>query len=359
MAPHAFRLIRLAVVTVAILVSCQSREPTIQVGDSQALAGGPEQRRPIEAYLAMHPHDPAHLLGAAMTSVVTADVREMLAALTCSTFLSRDGGRTWHGHEFPVTQCLDPWVTITLDGHAVFTAFAGPGSALVVFTSNDGGVKWAEASDTLGVSHDHPTRVADRSSADRASVYVVSSHTIDEGGDHRARVLQVARSTDSGETFEPPVHLRPSDLDHYAEVPVVLSDGTLVVSYVESTDSDGEYLPRRRAWVIRSTDGGRSFSDATLVNDACGPPYRLSWLAVDASDGPFRDRLYFACNLPGESGVVLNHSGENDASWSEPVLVHTAPADSAIRRKVMALAVNGDGHCLGRCSPRTGRSHVL
>jgi photosystem II stability/assembly factor-like uncharacterized protein len=323
--------------------ACEPTTPTIRVGESISVSDSLPQRPPVEAFLAINPNDPVHLLGAAMTSTIATDPQEMLSGLVCSSFLSRDDGSTWDIHEFPVTRCFDPWITILPNGHAVFSAFAGRGSALIVFTSQDGGATWADEPDTLGSRHDHPSSAVDRTSTDRQGhLYILSSQLVDGGAEERMRVLFVARSLDSGMTFEVPIHLQPSQLDHYGEIAAVLSDGTLVISYTES-DSAGSYLSRRRAWVLRSTDGGKTFSDPELVNDACGPPYRLSWLAADLSDGPFQNRIYFACNLAGPNGVVVNHSPTGGGAWSDVVQVHVAPVDSAVQRKAMALAVNKDG----------------
>jgi hypothetical protein len=317
----------------------------IRVGRSVAVTHESESRRPVEPYLSVHPANPLHMLGAAITAVVAADWREMLSRQSCSAFVSLDGGQSWRQHEFAVPGCLDPWVTITQDGQGVFTAFAANRRGeLVVFHSPDGGVTWEEAPAGLGFGHDHPTIEADWGAPERAGwVYVLSSQLIRREGEGPASVIHVARSRDGGRTFDAPVIVQPNNLRLKAEMPAVLLDGTLVLSYVEANEQDGTELIRRRAWVVRSNDGGRTFSRPTFVNEACGPPFRLSMLAADRSGGPFHDRLYFACNLPGESGVVLNHSQGGDDNWSAVVKVHSAAVDTTVRRKVMALAVNTRG----------------
>jgi hypothetical protein len=325
----------------ALSVGCEE-STSIRVGPSAVVDVDVANRAPVEAHLAIHPNDLNHLLGAAMMSAITADTPEMLSRLSCGSFVSRDDGRTWDDHEFPVSRCFDPYVTILPNGRAIFSAFVGPASALVVFTSEDGGITWSEVPDTFGLRHDRPTSTIARGRGSPDGIlYLVSSQYV--GDTPRRRVVYVARSADGGRAFEPPVHLEPSPLDHFAEGAVVLPDDTLVVAYTESTDSAGDYLPRRRAWVLRSFDGGSTFTQPEFVTDACGPPYRLSWLAADLSDGPFKNRLYFVCNLPGESGVVVTHSTADGGSWSDPVQVHASPADTLVLRKVMAIAVSGAG----------------
>ena len=67
----------------------------------------------------------------------------------------------------------------------------------------------------------------------------------------------MTRSTNGGRSFEDPVYVIPNNLHNLAEMPVVLSDGILVQSFV-----DASYVPdsgnkrsevefdRRRAWVV-------------------------------------------------------------------------------------------------------------
>ena len=84
-----------------------------------------------------------------------------------------------------------------------------------------------------------------------------------------------------------------------AEPPAVLSDGTLIVPFVQFADF-GLGLPRRRAWVSRSSNGV-DFSRPIFIGDACGPPpdFLLSSFAADPSAGPFRDRMYLRVHVGG------------------------------------------------------------
>jgi len=131
----------------------------------------------------------------------------------------------------------------------------------------------------------------------------------------------------------------------------VLPDGTLIASFVDVQRDDGSgagragLLKTRRAWVIRSTDGGQTFSSPFFVSETCGPipEYRLAALASDLSSGPFRDRLYFACIQKGGGAIALSYSTDRGKVWSSPALVHSAPADTTVLRQNPTLAVNKDG----------------
>jgi hypothetical protein len=123
----------------------------------------------------------------------------------------------------------------------------------------------------------------------------------------------------------------------------VLSNGTLVASFVDDTWT-APNLPRRHAWVVRSTDGGVTFEEPRLVNEACGQPpnFQLSSLAVDRSPGPFRDRLYFACRQAGGGPVLVTSSRDGGITWGAPVTAGLSAVDPTARR-VMTLAVNPTG----------------
>jgi hypothetical protein len=308
-----------------------------------------------EPHLAVHPSNPNHLLGATMVHDRTAVLSDTAGRrkLRCATFVSTDGGATWVTHTFPIMGCFDPQVSITADGHAIFAALGDDprltqGDGLVSYHSTDGGLTWSDRPAGLGRGHDHPVVVADWSGSPRGNwLYIVTSRDarLDQGT--LRFPVSVSRSRNGGRTFDPEVLILNNNLMHKAETPVVLSDGTLVVSYVEAALPDGSaLLMRRRAFVARSSDGGHSFSRPWFVNEACGGPaegFRLSALAVDASAGQFRDRLYFACNDPLTRAVMVQSSADAGDTWSELQPANAVAADTLVRRKVMAMAVNDRG----------------
>jgi hypothetical protein len=332
---------------------------SIQVREDRAVEIGLEGRILVYPHLAVHPANPDHLLGTVWVSGPAADHRERIEIDRCATIPSTDGGRSWKRHDFPYAACGDPWVAFAADGTALFTAmvrhadYPSSTDAVVVHRSTDGGATWNERPVDLGRGHDHQMVAADGSAPERASwVYLVSSRQARaENAAWRASIF-VARSRNGGQSFDPPVELRPNNLMIKAETPVVLSDGTLVLSYVEPTTSPSppsnfRYFPQRRAWVTRSTDAGYSFSTPMFVHDACGPMpeqrFHLSALVAGTASSPFGERLYFTCNLAGGGGVVSSYSTDRGERWSDPIPVHSAHVDPAVRRRVLGAAVNRDG----------------
>lgn len=96
--------------------------PAIRVGENVLVSRGLEARPLTEPHLVAHPTDPNHLLAATIVSSTTAT---WSAEQYCAAFLSLDGGRTWARHDFAITSCGDPWLGLTAQGMAVFTALGG------------------------------------------------------------------------------------------------------------------------------------------------------------------------------------------------------------------------------------------
>jgi hypothetical protein len=79
------------------------------------------------------------------------------------------------------------------------------------------------------------------------------------------------------------------------------------------------------------------------VDERCGPPqFANAALAVDASAGPSRGRLYYGCNQRGGADVVLAAS-DSAEHWSPLPPLAAAPRDTAAARHLRALAVGPDG----------------
>lgn len=331
----------------------------VRVLEDRAVEIGLEGRILVYPHLAVHPAKPDHLLGTVWVSGPAANYQERIEIDRCATLLSTDGGDSWQRYDFPYPACGDPWVAFTADGTAVFTAMVRhpdhPNSTdvVVVHHSTDGGATWSERSMSLGPNHDHQMVVADNSAAERASwLYLVSSREARAGDAAWRASVFVARSRNGGRSFDPPVDIRPNNLWIKAETPVVLSDGTLVVSYVEGATSsvppsNFRYFPQRRAWVTRSRDAGYTFSTPMFIHDVCGPMpdqrFHLSALLAGPPDSPLGERLYFTCNLSGGGGVVSSYSVDRGERWSAPIPVHSAPVDPAVRRRMLGAAVSKEG----------------
>ncbi len=140
---------------------------------------------------------------------------------------------------------------------------------------------------------------------------------------------------------------------------VVLSDGTLVISFSELRDlkayANVYQPPEPNAWlkIVTSEDGGESFSKAGVVSDwylrSMSTTNGVPAFAVDQSDGTFRDRLYAAWPdvRSGRSEILFSYSADKGKTWSKPVTVNDdwpRPEPGRGPDNFMpTLAVNRDG----------------
>ncbi|MGH7730473.1 MAG: sialidase family protein [Candidatus Eiseniibacteriota bacterium] len=302
----------------------------------------------VEPHVAVDPRNPSHLVAAAIVASAAANRAN---DLYCAAFASFDGGRSWTSSAFAPREGVDPWVAIGRDGlaFAVMIGFRGDSAerrfGAFLFRSEDGGRAWAPEPTFFAGGHDHPAVAVDATGGRfDGRVYVISGRSRRLDGKSRFPVF-VARSTDQGRTFHEPVQIVPNNLNLNSDNGVVLSDGTLALTYTEfqrNVDgfARGGVLERKHTWVVTSADGGDSFSVPLFVSESCGPGFKT--LAVDTSAGRFRNRLYLVCTKPGGNGIYLHSSGDGGERWSNPVRVDR-PGDENDLRRTPGLAVNRDG----------------
>jgi hypothetical protein len=319
----------------------------IAVGEQTIVARAPAGWSLVEPHVAVDPRRPGRLLGVTIVSPNEGSFAERAPRTTCRTVSSDDAGRTWRQSDLSATACFDPWLAFTHAGEAVLVLVGqhpaidtlGSGGGLLLFHSADGGRSWPDRPQVLRRSPDHPTVIADTSGSKwKGSVYVMSGQSI-----------RVSVSREGGRTFAPAVRVVPNNLGNLAEKPVVLSDGTVVLSFVDagwwldSTRTRVGRFTHRRSWVVRSADGGQTFSTPYFITDVCGRPpnFQQSFLAVDPSS-TFRDRLYFACRRAAGGPIVVAHSSDGGSYWSEPVSVSAEPPDTTEHR-IAAIAANTKG----------------
>src|SRR5262249_16522113 len=312
----------------------------IQVGENVHLSREIADRVLVEPNLAADFRNPNHLLG---VSIVASTPSPWAATQDCAAFVTFDGGKTWSSHKFGIQVYGDPWVTIGADGTAYFIALGNNG--LLAFRSPDGGKTWTDAPVSFGKGHDHAAIVADETNGRfGGTVYVISNRGQRSKENKPRWPVFVARSLDKGKTFQEPVYVTPSNLNLNSDNAVILSDGMLVVPFVDFQRNVDEFnsagmLERRRSLVITSDDGGQHFSPPLLVSEACGVGFTS--LAVDKSSTSFRDRLYFVCTNREQNGIYLDYSADRGEKWSDPIRVNQA--QNEIARRIRTVAVNKDG----------------
>lgn len=140
--------------------------------------------------------------------------------------------------------------------------------------------------------------------------------------------VYIARSVNAGVSFRHPAHLFPSNLNLNAGEAAILSDGTLLVSFIDFMRNVDDFrsregmLERRRIWMYRSTDEGRTFSEPLFVTEPCiGSRY----VAADLSTGPHAGRAYVPCRqCPSRPAPVRTPSETASRSAAGPTAATTS-----------------------------------
>lgn len=322
------------------------QEAGIRVGPNVLVTRETGGRVLVEPHLAAHPTDPDFLLGVGWVTVdneVAAGEGEH-----CAVVVSRDAGRTWARTDPGGRGCLDPWVSLTTRGTALLTSLGHhpdlpySGLQLLAYFSSDSGATWSPIPQGLGGGHDGPRTLA----APDGTIFLLSGRAIRDPAGRLRMGPFVGRARPGGAYIEVQPQIIPSNLNQIADGMVILSDGALLITYtdfqrpVEGFMSRDGVLRTKRTWALRSTDAGASFSFPRLVTDACYA--RPTFLAVDRTAGPYRDRIYHVCDGDEERSVLFTFSADGGEEWQEPWPVE-APAAVRGSRTSPQVAVNSQG----------------
>ncbi len=278
-------------------------------------------------------------------------------ALNYST--SMDGGATWVEGSLPhLTQELggpwerasDPWVAIGPDNRVYYVSLdfneTNPANQVGVSVSLDGGLTWGppvtvfrselDFNDKEAIEVDtHPT------SPHFGNVYVAWDVNIAQGPSGAAQHLLVARSTDGGVSYRPPVVLRTVG-GNIGAIPRVAPDGTVYVMWAGWLGANGWAI-----FLATSTDGGVSFATPRSIQTLSSqsvPFIRdgsiLPSMAVDRNSGDLY-LVWADSRWTGVDQTTISYSRDKGATWSPPMRVSSGPGDAATF--TAAVAVNGKG----------------
>ncbi len=313
----------------------QASEPNVQVGAEVLVSDRPAWPH-VEPYLVASPTDPCHLVAA---SIVSDPAARAIERRTVAVFTSSDCGDSWTHRPVPALDTLrfngDPWLAWTADGTVLLStmpAFMESGEQRVgifLFRSADSGATWSGPV-LLPESEfiDHPVLAHSP----------VSGQNVVHAAASKGRFgIGSFRSEDGGKTFAPPVTYEPDTLNNNVGSAVVLSDGTLILTYgnVKRTTSEPQ-----RLWTLVSRDEGRTFGRYSLEQQ--WTPVSMTMLAADLH-GPFRDRVY-AVWIQGHRDihVVVAYSADGGRTWSQLTRVSTRKT-VPLTRSLPRIAVNREG----------------
>jgi len=320
-------------------LSSQDKANAIIVGRNTPIVQGTANGIFLEPHLALDPANDQHLsLGA---------ISIQSGVPTVVAFDSNDGGQLWHPVPLPGTdgkQAFDPWVAFGKSG--AYIAVLADAADIVIHRTSAGGQNWSPGVAVprgSGGAFDHPAIAVDRTNGRFAgTVYVVASQSARTPGGKKVYPTSILRSVDGGKSFLPPVQVLPNNFNNENGNPVVLDDGTLVVPFFEIT-INGKWLEHPRLWVVRSEDGGASFSSPYLVMQQYSG-HSFPVLACSHGHSPNRLYLTWVSKDPnGGENVYLSNSSDKGETWSPPVRVNEATGESNVSARIPAVAVSDAG----------------
>lgn len=202
---------------------------------------------------------------------------------TCEVFAADSPASDWErSPDLPVSDCGDPWLARSL--HEVYLGSVGsaPGNAagLWVFRTTPG--TWERALHAIG-TYDHPT-------------LVTYGDTLIMAAGRMAGAAVVLRSVPGVDSVYSTL-LGPDSQPQFANQPVILVDGTILVPY---TDYETVY-------VRRSVNGGRTYGEPVVVAADCDDPFHSV-----ASQG---QSVRLACT-DSDGRVLLYGSDDAGSEWS-------------------------------------------
>jgi len=341
--------------------SAQSR---ITVGRNVQVSKSRADRAHFESYLAADPSNSKHLVGGAM--IVPAGPSQKWYETIA--YVSVDGGDTWQPTiESPGNG--DPVTAFGVDGTAYFAVLSNDSgrdnAKTLVYRSPDGGRTWLEPV-TLRSWSDREYLTIDRSGGPFHGHIYLNATGITTGPDGKSvAAMELRTSSDYGATFSSPVARVQSDgppasgsLSWYINGPgVVLSDGSfgaLVMSAAPFSNASRPGEANGTIGFISSWDGGATLSTITKVADWHVPKSSTETptgvvLAIDATPGPFHDRLYVAWPdvEDGRTQILLTFSSDKGKTWAPPTMV----SDDSARAQpgsgpddfMSSIAVNSSG----------------
>jgi hypothetical protein len=315
------------------------------------------------------------------------------------TVVSDNGGKSWAlattqpafticagaapGSSSFFGRASDPWVSYSPDGKTVYQASLafnangpafGGASSVQVSTSTDGGDTWnapvAVRSDpSFTVLNDKESVTADP--LHPTSAYVVWDRLVSPSVNANPTAFPVtpafrgpawfSATADGGKTWSPARMIydpgeKNQTIDNQIVVePAGTATGTLVDGFVQILTKGGKGNPSAvsNVAVIRSADGGATWSKPVIVSQLTSAPVTIGGAAVRTGDGipaftadPATGDLYAVWqdgrfSPDGQAKIALSRSTDGGLHWSTPVRIDQSPGD--VPAFTPQVTINADG----------------
>ena len=290
---------------------------------------------------------------------------------SCALQVSGDGGRTWAParpiSELPqgADNCYAPEVAFDRDGNLyyLFVGLSGPGNepmGAFLTVSGDRGATFTPPRQVLGPLNFGVRMAIDPTMGRRGRIHLLWLHASSDpplgGMPDGPNPILTAHSDDAGETFSEPVRVSdPSRSRVVAPALALGPDHNVYVAYLDLVDDARDYKGLEGpvwdgTWSLllaRSTDGGRTFSPAVVVDDDIAPSERVMLIFTMAPPSLVATSSRVCAGWTdarhGDPDVLVQCMRPGEAPRGEPVRVNDDPVGNGYRQYLPRLSLSPDG----------------